>query len=73
MDWPSVTMYYVVANVVIMFLFTIVTTIGGGMNLFYMFNELRKKNVDEQLIILHYRLTNAFVKIGQRHRSLTSD
>ena len=43
----EITIWYVVANLVIMFVFTIVCAIGGGRDLVYLFRELWAKKVDE--------------------------
>jgi len=44
--WADVTMWYVVGNLLLMFFYTIVTAIGGGFDLVYLFSELHKKTAD---------------------------
>ena len=46
-SWSEFTMYYVAVNLILMFCFTIVTTIGGAFDLSYLLKELGKKVVDE--------------------------
>ena len=45
--WAKITIWYVVINLLIMFIYTVITAIGGGFDLVYMFRELKRKNVDE--------------------------
>ena len=46
-EWAEITTWYVVVNLVIMFVFTIACAIGGGRDLIYLFKELHQKKVDE--------------------------
>lgn len=46
-SWSNFTMYYVVVNIIIMFCFTIMTTIGGAFDLSYLLKELGKKVINE--------------------------
>ena len=45
--WADITTWYVVCNLVIMFVFTVVCAIGGGRDLVYLFKELHAKKTDE--------------------------
>ena len=45
--WAGITAYYVVVNLIIMFLFTIIAAIGGAFDLIYLFKELHVKKIDE--------------------------
>ena len=45
--WSDITTWYVVVNLVVMFIFTIVCIIGGGYDLVYFFRELNKRKIDE--------------------------
>lgn len=47
LDWSIFTMYYVVVNIIIMVVFTIVSAIGGGFDLTYLLKELKRRQVDE--------------------------
>ena len=47
LDWSDFSMYYVVVNIIIMVVFTIVSAIGGGFDLIYLLKSLHKKQVDE--------------------------
>ena len=48
MDWAIITTWYVVINLFLMFIYTLITAIGGGFDLFYLLKELSNKDVDEQ-------------------------
>lgn len=47
MEWSEITMYYIIVNVFVMLIFTIVVNIGGMLDLLYMFRELANKKTDE--------------------------
>ncbi len=45
--WENVTIWYVAVNLVLMFIYTVVTAIGGAFDLIYLFAELQQKEIDE--------------------------
>ena len=44
--WASITFWYVIGNIVLMFVYTIITAVGGGVDLAYLVRELRARAAD---------------------------
>jgi hypothetical protein len=46
-NWANVTIWYAVVNVILMFFYTIVVSVLGGIDLLYLLRELKYKEIDE--------------------------